>query len=126
MNKKDVHILVVDDEQGIRDLLSFELGAQGYQITTAQDGIEALEQVKKKKPQLVITDIMMPRMDGIATLAAVKEIDPAKEIPLLISSGQLPTEQFQGEAHIHRLQKPYSSKDLMNKIKIIFDQSQKS
>ena len=66
--KRDVRILVVDDEQGIRDLLSYELGRQGFKVFTANDGLEAVAKVKEKKFDLVISDIQMPRMDGIAVL----------------------------------------------------------
>ena len=85
MNKKDARILVVDDERGIRDLLFFELSSEGYQVVTAQDGAEALAKAQKEKFQLIITDVMMPKMDGIALLSAVKKLDPSIEV--IVSTG---------------------------------------
>lgn len=78
-------ILSIDDEQGIRDLLSFELGQQGYQVVTAQNGLEGLEKVKQEKFDLAIIDIKMPGMDGVATLEKMKKIDP--EIEVIIATG---------------------------------------
>jgi two-component system alkaline phosphatase synthesis response regulator PhoP len=58
-------ILVVDDEPDIRELIEYSLKKEGYQVITAENGIEAIEQAKKHSPQLILLDIMMPVMDGI-------------------------------------------------------------
>jgi len=58
-------ILIVDDDEDILDLLSYNLSKEGYQVFQAKDGIEALEVAKLKLPELIILDIMMPRMDGV-------------------------------------------------------------
>ncbi|MBI5202609.1 MAG: response regulator [Elusimicrobia bacterium] len=83
--KRAAGILVVDDEPGIRDLLSSELGAHGHRIATANTGAEALEQVSRGGFQLVISDVRMPRMGGLELLAAIKKRDPAIEV--IISTG---------------------------------------
>ena len=119
-------ILIIDDERDLVELMKGYLLKQGFQVMTASDGVVGLTKAKTELPDLIILDISMPHMDGISFIRNIKEIDPAKEIPLLVSSGQIPSEQFLDEANINWLQKPYSSKDLMNKIKSIFDQPQKS
>ena len=58
-------ILIVDDDEDILDLLSYNLSKEGYQVFKAVDGIDALEVAKSKLPELIILDIMMPRMDGV-------------------------------------------------------------
>ena len=57
-------ILLVDDEDDILEFLGYNLRREGYIVHTAKDGLEALEKAKEILPQLVILDIMMPRMDG--------------------------------------------------------------
>jgi signal transduction histidine kinase len=84
-----IRILVVDDEPGIRDLMALELGGQGYQVVTAGDGEEALEKARAEPFHLVITDIKMPRRDGIGLLAEVKRIDPDIEVIMTTGFGTI-------------------------------------
>lgn len=65
MKKKDIKILLVDDEPDILEIISYNLEAEGYQVYTAKNGVEGVSKAKKKKPHLVILDVMMPEMDGI-------------------------------------------------------------
>jgi DNA-binding NtrC family response regulator len=68
-------ILVVDDEQGVCDMLEKFLKIKGYEVSTALSGEEALTLVKEKKPHVVLLDIRMPEMDGLECLERIKEID---------------------------------------------------
>ncbi len=68
-------ILVVDDDQSIRDTLSSYLKRQEYDVYSAENGVEALEISKKINPDLIITDVRMPEMNGLELLSKVKEID---------------------------------------------------
>ncbi len=65
MKKQDIRILLVDDEPDILEILNYNLTAEGYQVYTAKNGIEAVEKAIKKTPQLIVLDVMMPEMDGI-------------------------------------------------------------
>jgi len=76
MAESKARILVVDDEQGIRDLLKSELTRLGHSIETAVNGEEAVEKLHAEKFDVVITDIKMPKSDGIEVLANVKKISP--------------------------------------------------
>lgn len=78
-------ILVVDDESGMREMLSYELGSRGYQVATAGNGEEAMEKMVSENFQLVITDIKMPKMDGLKLLDAVKKAKP--EVEVIMSTG---------------------------------------
>jgi two-component system alkaline phosphatase synthesis response regulator PhoP len=72
MNEAEIKILLVDDEPDILEIVSYNLTAEGYKVYTANNGFEALEKAKKKKPHLIILDVMMPEMDGIETCEAIR------------------------------------------------------
>jgi CheY-like chemotaxis protein len=78
-------ILIVDDEQAHTDLLAQRLGAR-YQVTRALDGMEALDSAMKQKPDLILSDISMPKMDGYELLSKLKSHTETKNIPFVIVS----------------------------------------
>ena len=65
MKKKDIKILLVDDEPDVIEIIRYNLDQEGYKLYTASDGKEALKKAKKNIPHLIIMDVMMPKMDGI-------------------------------------------------------------
>ena len=79
-------ILVVDDDPDILDALTMILESQGYQVVTARDGIEALANLKAEKPNLMILDLLMPKMDGFAVCKELQDPRWSKyrDIPILI------------------------------------------
>ena len=81
-------ILVVDDDPDMRDAITIILESKGYQIVTAQDGVEALANLKAERPDLMMLDLLMPKMDGFAVLKELQDARWAKyrEIPILILS----------------------------------------
>lgn len=74
MKKKDIKILLVDDEQDILEIVSYNLSQEGYQIVTATNGKEAITKAKKELPHLIIMDVMMPEMDGIEACENIRRI----------------------------------------------------
>ncbi|AXT62262.1 DNA-binding response regulator [Aquimarina sp. AD10] len=74
MNKKDITILLVDDEPDILEIVGYNLTAEGYHVVTAENGVEAVKLAKKKKPQLIILDVMMPEMDGIEACEQIRKL----------------------------------------------------
>ena len=76
-------ILIVDDDQSLRDLLRLHLSSAGYEVTTACDGIEAGYAVLKSPPDLIISDIGMPHMDGYEFIAALKSDQTLPSIPVI-------------------------------------------
>lgn len=79
-------ILVVDDDPSIREILSIQLARLGYDVTTAADGLEAVELFRKAAPDAILLDLMMPRMDGLATcqqLRAIEKKAGIKRTPVL-------------------------------------------
>ena len=82
---KQFRLLVVDDEQRILNFLNSKLRASGYEVLTASNGEDALEQVQAQEPDLVVLDVMMPRMDGFETL---KELRAFSSVPVIILSAK--------------------------------------
>lgn len=75
MGNKQMHkVLVVDDEEPILELLKYNLEKNGYDVKTALDGVRALEIAKKFSPDLVLLDVMMPKMDGIETCRQLRDM----------------------------------------------------
>ncbi|RKN32122.1 DNA-binding response regulator [Aquimarina sp. AD1] len=74
MNKKNITILLVDDEPDILEIVGYNLTAEGYNVLTAENGNEAVKIAKKKKPHLIILDVMMPEMDGIEACEQIRKI----------------------------------------------------
>ncbi len=73
MKKKDIKILLVDDEPDILEIVGYNLSNAGYKIITGENGVEAVDKAKKHKPHLIILDVMMPKMDGIEACERIRE-----------------------------------------------------
>jgi len=73
LKKKDIKILLVDDEPDILEIVGYNLSKEGYQVITGENGVEAVEKAKKHKPHLIILDVMMPKMDGIEACERIRE-----------------------------------------------------
>jgi len=85
--EKKAKILVIDDDPDVAEATTIILEAQGYQVVTARDGLEGLQKIKEEVPDLIILDLLMPRLDGFGVVRELKE-NPryAKydDIPILI------------------------------------------
>ncbi|HEX2171560.1 MAG TPA: response regulator [Dehalococcoidia bacterium] len=77
-------VLVVDDDEGVRRLLAHHLRAAGYRVVEASDGIEAVDSARQECPGLVLMDIRMPRMDGIAALRALRANPATRDVPVIM------------------------------------------
>ncbi len=125
MTKK---ILAVDDEPSIVRLVSAALTARGYTVVTAFDGQEALEKVASDKPDLIVCDIMMPKMDGREVGRRLAADPKTKHIPLIFLSAigdmdnQLDTLQEGGQEY---LTKPFNPGELTAYVEAMLDPNRK-
>jgi len=87
----DWKVLFVDDEEGIRKVMAITLADAGYRVSTAENGQIAMGIARAESPQIVITDIRMPGMDGIELLRKIKEEDPNKEVIVVTAFGEMDT-----------------------------------
>ncbi len=76
-------ILIVDDYEDARNALKFLLESDGYEVSEAADGVEAVECVKQSVPDLILMDFAMPRMNGIDAARAIRKFEHAANIPIL-------------------------------------------
>ena len=81
-------ILIVDDEEKIRKVLRIHLGKAGYEIIEADNGFDALKAMDEKLPDLVITDIMMPKLSGLELGSAIGYRQETRQIPLIVISAK--------------------------------------
>ena len=90
MKKKDLKILLVDDEPDILEIVGYNLSSEGYQVITAENGVDAIAKAKKHLPHLIILDVMMPEMDGIEACERMRAIPELSEtiITFLTARGE--------------------------------------
>ena len=77
-------VLVVDDEVNITQILEFSIGAEGYEVITAANGEEAIDKARREQPDLIILDIMMPKIDGYEACRILKANPLTKSIPVVL------------------------------------------
>lgn len=111
-----IHILIVEDNPGISSVMQELLEMEGYQVTAAANGHEALEVFNRVTPDLVVSDIMMPKMDGFALLEAVRAHPHGAGIPFLFLSArseQAATSRARSLGADDYLFKPFAPEDLL-------------
>lgn len=81
-------VLLVDDEPGILRVVGKRLALAGYQVVTAAEGHEALEAVRREKPQLIVLDLMLPGLNGVDVCTALKHDAQYRHIPIIIFTGK--------------------------------------
>ncbi len=119
-------ILVVDDEIYIVHILDFSLGMEGYEVLTALDGEQALEKARAERPDLIVLDIMMPKLDGYETCKILKAEPETKDIPVILLSakGRNVDQKIGFEVGADDyITKPFSPRKLVERINAILGQS---
>jgi two-component system alkaline phosphatase synthesis response regulator PhoP len=112
-------ILLVDDEKDIVEFLQYNLEQEGFKVIVAYDGKEALEKISKK-PDLIILDVMMPRMDGYETCSKIKTMEEYKNIPIIFltaKSSEIDEVHGLNIGAVDFIQKPISPKKLVARVK---------
>ncbi|MCF6282930.1 MAG: response regulator [Candidatus Polarisedimenticolaceae bacterium] len=113
-------ILAVDDSASMRQMVSFTLKGSGYEVVEASDGVEALAVAKTRSFDLVVTDVNMPNMDGIALIAELRKLPNFKFTPLLMlttESGADKKQQGKAAGATGWIVKPFNPEQLLATIK---------
>lgn len=119
-------LLVVDDEEKIREVIKTYAEFEGYEVVEAADGMEAIEKCKQEKFDVIVMDIMMPRLDGFSSYKEIKKI---ADIPVLMLSarGEEYDKLFGFEIGIDDyVVKPFSPKELMARLNVIVNRNNKT
>ncbi|MDT8316619.1 MAG: response regulator [bacterium] len=115
---KERHILFVDDDGHLAKMMTFLFMANGFNLETAKNGLDALEVLKRIKPEAIILDVMMPLMNGFECLKQIKENKALKDIPVIVLSA-LPSVDNQKKAlslgAYDYIVKPFRSSELIKK-----------
>jgi DNA-binding response OmpR family regulator len=114
-------VLVVDDDHATVDLLQEFLVAKGYEVLTAGDGAEALQKVKKERPQMILLDIRMPKLDGLKVLEQLRQIDQEVGVIMITAvteeeTGRKAMELGAFDYIVKPLDLPYLEQSLWDKI----------
>ncbi|MBM3287717.1 MAG: response regulator [Candidatus Eisenbacteria bacterium] len=120
-------ILVVDDEIYIVHILEFSLTMEGYQVLTAADGEEAMRLIEQERPDLVVLDIMMPKMDGYEVCRRLRQDEQLKGIPVILLSakGRAVDREVGLQAGADDyITKPFSPRKLLEKIRDLLDRDE--
>lgn len=112
-------VVVIDDEYAIVETLVDVLELYGYACVTASNGEEGLELIKQKHPDLVITDLMMPIMDGGELVAALRADPQFRELPIIVTSAAQHPTGFASEpaSRFVYIRKPFSVSELLHHIR---------
>ncbi len=125
MKKELKHILCVDDEADILEVTKMCLEVVGdYKVTTLSSGVEAIKQVADIKPDLILLDVMMPQMDGPATLAELRKNPELYNIPIVFMTARIQkkeVDEYYGQGAIGVISKPFEPMELAGQIQQIWD-----
>ncbi|MDR2128711.1 MAG: Hpt domain-containing protein, partial [Burkholderiaceae bacterium] len=112
-------VLVVDDSITVRRVTQRLLQREGYRVALANDGLQGLERLQQERPQVVLSDIEMPRMDGFDFVRNIRADEKLKDLPVIMITSRI-AEKHRDHAHElgvdHYLGKPYSEEDLLSLI----------
>ena len=122
-------ILVADDEAVLVKMIRLRLEANGFVVLTAADGEDALDKAQRERPDLIILDLMLPKMDGYQVCASLKSDPGCRSVPIVILSARAQdTDKKMGEeaGASAYITKPFDTKELLAKIHELLDTKEKN
>jgi len=122
-------VLVVDDEPFNLELLMEVLSVEGFEVITASDGVEAVEVFQREKPDAVLMDIRMPRMNGVEAMQRIRELPGGKEVPILCLTASglgRDRDRFLAEGFDGYLQKPIDPWSVAEQLRAAAQRSRKN
>jgi two-component system alkaline phosphatase synthesis response regulator PhoP len=128
MEPSNTRILIVEDEEILLTALSEELKQEGFQVLAAKDGVEGVEKALSEKPDLILLDLVMPRLDGIGALKQMKENADIKDIPVVILTNLSDYDKISDALSLgamdYLVKANYRLEELVNKIKTVLERNQ--
>ncbi len=128
MDEKKTKILIVEDEEILLTALSEELNQEGFEVVGAHDGMEGVEKASSEKPDLILMDLVMPRLDGIGALKQIKENPEVKDIPVVILTNLSDYDKVSDALSLgamdYLVKANYRLEELVNKIKTVLERKQ--
>ncbi len=119
-NKRDTRLLVVDDDPEILSMLAMRLAKSGYEVTTAVDGEDAVKKATSSVPDIIVLDVMMPKMNGWEVARALRQEEATKNVKIIMLTAigphvnEMTSPLYGANAH---LDKPFDFKELEANIK---------
>lgn len=121
-------ILIIDDDPGIRMLLSKFLQKEGYEIILGEDGLEGVELAKKHQPDLILLDVVMPRMDGLTAARLIKFYKPLSNVPIVFLTAKDAEKEIELAQEVRAevyITKPFDVRQVIQIVKEIAQTSNK-
>ena len=115
MHDRAPHVLLVEDDSDTREMYSFYLSYSGLHVTEARTGRRGLERAREDRPDVVVTDIAMPEMDGLELSRRLRAEEPTHDVPIIAVSGQASDRARQAGADVV-LEKPCDPDQLLHAI----------
>jgi DNA-binding response OmpR family regulator len=123
-----IKILVVEDEEILLTALSEELKQEGFDVAGAKDGVEGVEKASSEKPDMILMDLVMPRLDGIGALKQIKENPETKDIPVVILTNLSDYDKISDALSLgamdYLVKANYRLEELVNKIKTVLERKE--
>lgn len=122
-------ILIVDDESDLLDLIEYNLEKEGYQVIKAENGMEGIRMARRHSPNLIILDVMMPKMDGIEVCRILKDDKDLRQTPIIFLTARSDEKTELEGLHLGAddfLQKPISPAKLVSRIRTVLRRSSNS
>jgi len=111
-------ILIIDDEPDLVTVLRARLESQKFAVVTAGDGVEGLKKVEEEHPDLIILDVLMPRMDGFTFILELKKNPETKMIPVIVlTAKEMMSDLFKLEGVPDYIVKPFNVEELLARVK---------
>ena len=126
MTREHPRLLVVEDDAALQKVLAMRLQIDGFEVDTAGDGEEALEAIRANRPDLVLTDLMMPQMDGAELTRAIKSDPDLRAIPVMVLTAlkaQREREHLLSLGADAFAAKPYNSAELTARIRELLERA---
>ncbi|HEY9624092.1 MAG TPA: response regulator [Crinalium sp.] len=115
------HVLLVDDEAPLRDSLTYTLQKEGYQVSTAADGLTAIKQFHKQVPDIILLDIMLPEVDGMEVCWRIRAFSDIPIVMLTAKDQDIDKSWGLEAGADDYITKPFNTRDLLNRIKAALD-----